>query len=298
MDWFKSYHDENGDPKVSRLSDFEYRVWRTCLNYCSMSPSELRRQGMLYHSKGFPVDATDFARLFGRSVDEVEAALQNIASVGGDASLIVYEDGIIRIRNWRKRQEGRKETEAHCQVLDETLPEPCQNSAEKLRDFDAIDKDKDLRLRERSKTKTTTEKEASAGDAPGVTCSFCKPLPETPTEIQALVKTCHDIDVQIRGRHPTLREGIWFGALNPLLKQHGAARVEAVFRHFMGTADSWLIQQGRKITDFASRFDGIAEALDDGRQHGTTRSGSGTGDKRHQAAPREDWKGAGGRVSL
>ena len=109
--WYKSFDDEMDDPKIQRLNDEEYRVWRAALNFCNRSPYRARDRGYLYHSKGFPVEVLDFAFKLARSVDDVAAALDTLCEVGGDSSLLLRETNgnektVLRVRAWRKRQSG------------------------------------------------------------------------------------------------------------------------------------------------------------------------------------------------
>jgi len=159
--WFKSYDDELNDPKIQRLGedDFAYRVWRYALDLCNRSPARLRERGYLYHSKGFPVEVCDFSMYLQRDPEAVEGALEKLCSIGGEASLLLREEvekqSVLRVRNWRKRQESRKGSQGEAEI-----PEDTQETPELSRPY--VDKD----ARRRRKTSV------AAGSA--AECPFCK----------------------------------------------------------------------------------------------------------------------------
>ena len=149
--WFRSYHDELGDPKIEELTDVEYRVWRACLNLCCRSPARLRERGYLYHSKGFPVSPEYLARHLLKPPEIVKDALRRLCEVGGESSLMLTEEDsgsvVYRIRAWRKRQ--RDDAGG-----DEEAPEIPKNS-QRNPSLSPLDVDVD-------KTKKEKEKESKA----------------------------------------------------------------------------------------------------------------------------------------
>ena len=146
------YDDELDDPKLARLSDFEYRVWHTILDFCNRSPARLRERGYCYHSVGFPVEICDLGRALRRPDDEVRQAVDTLCTIGGESSLTLFEDAdghsVLRVRAWRKRQDGDREHTVNPTVFPESSQNPPRLSAPD------VDVDVDVDVRQRRKTRT------------------------------------------------------------------------------------------------------------------------------------------------
>ena len=159
--WFKMYDDELEDPKIEQLTDSEYRVWGAVLKLCNRAPARLRERGYLYHSKGYPVAPEYIARRLAKPVEEVQAGLDKLLSVGGESSLLTLEEGeggpVYRIRAWRKRQSGQDENTDN----PEKIPESSQKTPNLSRPYVDVDVDKDVDVTEVAAVADTTGTPAS-----------------------------------------------------------------------------------------------------------------------------------------
>jgi len=178
--WFKSWDDEIEDAKVDRMSDFEFKVWRFALNFCNRSPARLRRQGYLFHSPMFPVEARDFARSLHRDVKDVTEALGRLCRIGGKNSPLLVESKhgaeVYRVRNWRKRQGGRTRTR------DRAVTRPGQRGAGGDKTRRARRSDVDVRRSDLRRSDGQTEE---GGHAPAAGAAVA-PRPTWPAEADAL----------------------------------------------------------------------------------------------------------------
>jgi hypothetical protein len=71
-------------------------------------------------------------------------------------------------------------------------------------------------------------------------------------------------------------------------------RVRDVILHGLKSENEWIIGQGYSLVAILSNYQGIAEALDGNKHHGSqTRGSSGASDKRHNSTPREEFPRSG-----
>lgn len=157
-----------------------------------------------------------------------------------------------------------------------------------------------------TETESDTDTENNNTLSPPSLCPFCKPLGKKSTDIQKLVKFCHEAYIAARGKHPTFKAGTWIGVLDPLMKQHNKAdgkeeekvRVQKVYEHYLKSQDSWIQGKSFGITLFTSNFDSVSDALDRKEIHGiTSNRKAGQPIRRHDAAPPEAF-GRSGKVNL
>lgn len=231
--WFKSYDDELDDPKITRLTDFEYRIWRVALAYCNRSPGRLRRPGYLYHSEGFPVDVSDFGRVLRKADNRVLSALEKLCQVGGESSLLVLEDvngaKVYRVRAWRKRQWG--------QDGDEPVTEPCQDGDSLCGPY--VDVDVDVDKRRRRKTN---------GLAPDV--AGAPPSSSKNKRVQWY------LDSRTEAGKPSIVVSNWERTGSTVKRVEEALGTEECRRRFalyLASADPWYAKQNWNLDWFFSR---------------------------------------------
>jgi hypothetical protein len=246
------------------------------------------------------------------TLKKCETTLEEILS-DPDPTFITWETGgekYIAIIKWQDYQHVRHAGNADCpcpteetlsllselsrKLITENLQKFTSFSDSKLQNLDHLKHTKKP-LEVEEEDEEEVEGEVEGGDSvksPG--CSFCPELKNNPTEIQLLVKTCHDAWIASHdGKHPTFSAGRWIGILDRLKCQHGRDRVQQVYLHYLKSADDFISDKGFSITLFESKFDGVAQALDRGEIHGIgkkVRSGENrefnqAGSRRHPPSP-------------
>jgi hypothetical protein len=266
--WWKVYDDILDDPKVERLDHLSFRVFIAAMAFCNRSPYRQRERGWLLHSKGFAVDATDFARKLGVTTEEAEQSLEVLCKTGGDSSLIVRDciDGTdcFRVRAWRKRQDGKPES-----TQDELDQEP-EEYPESTQEVPPIDvKTLDVRR----KTKTRQRPAPAVADAPQ-SCSWCtNPTDPEDTSFpvpQRLMQVYHDAFRARCGECPS-NLGRAFGELGKFIKGSNGKSLEeiaAVIRHGVNSVDPFAETKGYSLSWVLGEYQGISLAMKAGHPHG------------------------------
>lgn len=282
-DWFKSFDDELDDDKIAELSDFEFRVWRMALNFCNRSPWDLRRQGLLYHSKGFAVSATHFQRRIpNHTVEEIQAALQKLTTIGGESPLLsITENGEIRVHNWRKRQGDGGREPANLQDTTETPPKNRQASTA----IDVRRKTVDVRRDTKPQTDgppppaaapTPSSREESAGkkkpETAPKTCTWCAnptawedPKARVP---QKLMQAYHDAYRKRESSCPILLEKDWGNLRRIINSGKPAAEIKAVIEHALESEDRILVEQSYRLSVIIEFYQAVEKAWRDKRPYG------------------------------
>lgn len=115
-----------------------------------------------------------------------------------------------------------------------------------------------------------SERPAQDKPAPApVRCGWCEnPKPETAPPTQVLLQSYHDLFREIHHNCPTMVPGKDGKALAAVLNGKTVERIRAVIAHGLRSQDRFLLNKGFSLGAILSNFDGIAMALDAGKEHG------------------------------
>lgn len=95
--WFKVYNEIIYDPKINRLTPSQRWFWITLLSLASSS----EESGVIGINSSLPYEIEELSQLSGCTVTEVRDALEKMHTL----QMIEYQDGLILIINFEKRQE-------------------------------------------------------------------------------------------------------------------------------------------------------------------------------------------------